>query len=178
MVTNLKRVEQVTCDDARGGPCSRMSIILPAIRATLVLGAIFVGGTALADRDPAEALTIISKPRFGERSAVTRRFKTVLPEFARHCSDANRPSRVADMLARIYHELDNAGLSRQEGLPALTEQLLRLTSETARSARRAGAQLKCSELWAMYAVLRLQGWTPDDARRGVAQLVTRLYKLQ
>lgn len=127
--------------------------------------------------DPAYMLMIISSPKFSDRETVETRFRFILPKFVENCSDVNRDMKAADMLVVVHNEIKKAGLVKQEGLLETANILFQVTSRISIGARNAGAPMRCSEIWAMYTSLRLQGFSIDDAAEGVTDLALTLYGL-
>ena len=82
------------------------------------------------------------------------------------------------MLAVLYGEFKKAGLEKEEGLLAMSNSLYTLTVEVSALASLNGAAMPtCSQIWSMYATLRLKGQSADLARDGITQILIGLYGL-
>lgn len=128
------------------------------------------------DIDPAEVLTIIESPRLSERGSTLRRFRFILGELPKYCPVTEGNASHADMLASVFVKLEDAGLEREEGLLALTNNLYGLTVEAAGIAKLNGYPAPpCHEVWALYLTLRLRGQLRTAAREAVAKMIGGLY---
>ena len=149
--------------------------IMPLTIALCLFGALT---PALGQDDVGEAarvMTVISKVSYSERSRTTTRYCYLLQQFMALCSDVHKAMKAADMLVVVHQEISETGL--EERLPALTETLHSMTQDIAPHARVAKSPLKCSEVWAMYTILRLKGKGTEGARRGVTEVANGLYRL-
>ena len=124
-------------------------------------------GLRAQDRTPAENMTIIESPRFGERDTVLRRFEFLLDRFSDLCRGEGAP--VHDMLVVSYQQLIDAGLEREESLLDLSNTLYRAAQET-RSAGVRPDQVSCAELFSMYVVSRQGGFSQEESRQAAVAL--------
>ena len=105
----------------------------------------------------------------------TQRFRFLLPRFVDRCSDILSVTNAGDMLAFSYKQESEAGLEREEGLLAISNNLYSVVSEVRAAAERAeAASPKCAELFAMYLVGREEGQSADEAKDGACLLLRRL----
>ena len=146
------------------------------IALSLMTGGVTTAGADEYD-EPVRNLTIIAAPGWGDREVTERRFRFILTSFVQRCADVETAVQAADRLAFVYGKIDEAGLSGQEGLLAMSNTVHYMTSEISNAASRANLPLKCSEIWAMYIVVRQQGMSPEEARRGVSGVARTLYGL-
>ena len=108
----------------------------------------------------------------------TQRFRFLLPRFVDRCPDILSVTNAGDMLAFSYKQQSEAGLEREEGLLAISNNLYSVVSEVRAAAERAeAASLKCAELFAMYLVGREEGQSADEAKDGVIAIASPLYRL-
>ena len=134
--------------------------------------------TTLSQDDVGEVaykMTVISKVSSSEKTKTEKRYRYVLQQFMELCSDVPKAIRAADMLVVVHQHISKVGL--EEPLPALVETLHSMTQDIAPYAQLAKLPLKCSEVWAMYTILRRKGKRPDEARKGVAAVSKGLYRL-
>ena len=124
-------------------------------------------GLLAQDRAPAENMTTIESPRFGERDTVLRRFQFLLDRFSALCPRESAP--VHDMLVFSYQKLIEAGLEREESLLDLSNTLYRAAQES-RSAGVRPDQVSCAELFAMYVVSRQGGFSQEESRQAAVAL--------
>ena len=126
---------------------------------TVALAASVAGG----QRSPAELLTTIADPPWGERARVQRRFEYLLPRYVSACADVGTEMKAADMAALTFRKIDEAGLN--EDLLELTEGIYGVILH----ARALGllGNAGCAEYFAMYIVLRQEGMPPADATDGI-----------
>lgn len=89
------------------------------------------------------------------------------------CSDLSKQTDVGDKIIAIRNILQDKGLDRQEPLPDLINHLFRLTRAIDRHYSSAGINPpnECGEMWGMYAALRIEGQSPDEAIKGLDGLV-------
>ena len=125
--------------------------------------------------DVAYKLTVISKVSSSEKAKTEKRYRYVLQHFMELCSDVPKAIRAADMLIVVHRHISKTGLEEQ--MPALVETLHSMTQDIAPHAKQAKVPLKCSDAWAMYAILRQKGKRPDEARQGVTAVSKGLYRL-
>ena len=145
----------------------------------VVVFLLLILGTPAASQDDvgevARKMTVISRVSYSEKARTEKRYRYVLRQFIELCSDVPKAVKAADMLMVVRQHISKAGL--HEPLPALVETLHLMTQDIAPHARQANFPLKCSEVWAMYTVLRLKGKEPQDARHGVTAVSKGLYRL-
>lgn len=122
-----------------------------------------------------ETLTIITSPDFEKRTQTKKRFRFILPVFVERCTDIDQTVRAGDMIAVLYKELDNAGLTSEEGFFMLANNLHRMTMAISVRTQSSNIPLRCVEVWAMYVTLRLQGMGSVESREGVEQIVIALH---
>ncbi len=125
--------------------------------------------------DVAYKMTVISKVSSSERARTEKRYRYVLQQFMELCSDVPKAIRAADMLVVVHRHISKAGL--EEPLPELVETIHSMTQDIAPHAQLSKLPLKCSEVWAMYTILRRKGKRPDEARQGVTAVSKGLYRL-
>ena len=136
---------------------------------------ILFGTAALAERDAAQNLTIITSPSFSERKAVEKRYRFLLPKFVQRCSDIPNDDMAADMLVTSHSVIKEAGLENEEGLLDFTNNLFSMTSQIYFHAQAAGVPVRCSRIWAMYVLVREEGLSQSDAMSQLPELVRSLY---
>ena len=150
------------------------------LQVALVIASLFglmactVGMAQGAEPSMAEKLTALESPRWRDRETVLKRFEFLLPRFIRLCPDATTENQVADMLYVAYTFIKDAGLT--EGLLDVFNNTYEVTTETSRIASLADAPpMKCAEIWSMYATVRRQGMTSEDAIKGLVDVVRAIY---
>ena len=129
-------------------------------------------------REPSvsEKLLTLSDPNSADRASVLRQFDAQIPALVEMCSDIPTQTSAGDKIVTVHNFLRDEGLDRFEPLPRLTNNLFRLTKAIDRHYNSAGISppSECSEIWAMYAALRIEGQSPDDAIKGLEDLVSAL----
>ena len=65
-------------------------------------------------KSPAELLTIIADPSWGERDTTKRRFEFLLPRLVDGCHGIETEMIASDIMVTVYKELTTAGLERDE----------------------------------------------------------------
>ncbi len=122
----------------------------------------------------AEKLTTIESPRWRDRELTLRRFEFLLPRFVNLCKDMDMEVQAADALVVAHRLIKEAGIA--EGLLEVFNNMYEVTSEVSAIASLAGASPPdCIEIWAMYATVRQQGMTSEDAKVGVVDVVRGIY---
>ena len=136
--------------------------------ATLMIA--LAASAAGGQRSPAELLTTIADPSWGERARVQRRFEYLLPRYMSACADIGTEMKAADMAALTFRKIDEAGLN--EDLLELTEGIYGVILH----ARALGllGDGGCAEYFATYMVLRQEGMSPADATDGIKGLLSAL----
>ena len=79
------------------------------------------------------------------------------------------------MLAITYGELQKAGLEGEESILDLSNTFYRITSGISVMVSLAGKNAKlpkCGETLAMYLTVRLAGYSPEEARKGVTDFAS------
>ncbi len=143
---------------------------------TGLLALIIATSAPFAQLSDAEKLTSIAAPSFSEHESTQRRFEFLVKEFNKYCPAEPRGASPADMLVFSHGKLKDAGLDSEESLLALANTLHRMTAEIAAGAIRHDSDPpKCSEIWAMYLTLRLQGQPSTEAREGVVGSARTIY---
>ena len=114
----------------------------------------------------------------GRDSRETRqRFRFILTRLADKCPETSDPTRVANYLSAAYLRLEEAGLSGEEGLLALSNNLYYAVSSIEASIGAPMPKDACIEIFAMYTTLRWEGWSTREAKEGVVDIATSTYRL-
>ena len=145
-----------------------------SILITLVCLAALVSSSHADDSldDIVEKLVILASPSYSERETTKKRFVYMLPRIVEDCSDVKNVGAVGNVVASMHKIIGGSGVE-EEWLP-LTNTMYRIANEVQAVA---GYKIKCIELWSMYAVLRQEGQSSEDARGAVTQLASTLYGL-
>ena len=108
-------------------------------------------------------------------SEAVARFARAMPRFVGSCTDVDTTEQAANMLLRMYRELEDVGLSRDESFLSFVETNSRIIARITSTAR---APMACGEIFAAYVVLRTDdGMSMEEAREGLVELIQRLEKL-
>ena len=107
-----------------------------------------------------------------------QRFKFLLPNFVDVCPDISSLTRAGDHLVIAHNLLDEAGLSREEGLIDVSNNLYWIVASVDSFATSNDIPMpKCLELFAAYTALRYQAWSAKEAREGVVDITIGIYSL-
>ena len=107
-----------------------------------------------------------------------QRFKFLLPNFVDVCPDISSLTRAGDHLVIAHNLLDEAGLSREEGLIDVSNNLYWIVASVDSFATSNDIPMpKCLELFAAYTALRYQAWSAEEAREGVVDIRIGIYSL-
>ena len=115
----------------------------------------------------------------GEDNSVTRqRFKFFIPRFVEICPEMPNSDRASNHLVIAYEELERAGLSGEEGLVDVSNNLYRIVVDIDTFASSNDIPMpRCIELFAFYTTLRLEGWSAQEAREGVVDVTVGIYSI-
>ncbi len=140
---------------------------------------LLVGAVCASEKEETTAykLSVIADVGHKERKSAEKRFEFVLPRMVEHCSDVDKEVRVADMLVAGYKFIKEAGLDSKEPLTDFTDTIHRITSDLHPLASAKDVPLKLSEVIGMYATLRQEGQTQEEARKGLTAVIRGIYNL-
>ena len=115
----------------------------------------------------------------GRNDQTTRqRFKFLISELVGKCPDISSLSRAGDHLVIAHNQLDEAGLSGEERLVDVSNNLHFIVKSVDSFADSSNVSMpKCLELFAAYTTLRYQGWSAREAREGVVDVTVELYSI-
>ena len=115
----------------------------------------------------------------GKDNSVTRqRFKSLIPRFVEICPEMPNSDRASNHLVIAYNELEEAGLSGEEGLIDVSNNLYWIVTSVDTFVSSNNIPMpRCIELFAMYTTLRYQAWSSQEAREGVVDVTIGLYNL-
>ena len=125
--------------------------------------------------DVARKLAIVS----GKNDQTTRqRFKFIIGELVGTCPDISRLTRAGDHLVIAHNQLDEVGLSSEERLIDVANNLYFIVQSIDSFADSNDVPMfDCLELFASYTALRHNAWSAQEAREGVVDIAISFYNL-
>ena len=125
--------------------------------------------------DVARKLAIVS----GKNDQTTRqRFKFIIGELVDTCPDISRLTRAGDHLVIAHNQLDEVGLSSEERLIDVANNLYFIVQSIDSFADSNDVPMfDCLELFASYTALRHNAWSAQEAREGVVDIAISFYNL-
>ena len=115
----------------------------------------------------------------GRNDQTTRqRFKFLIGELVRTCPDISSLTRDGNHLVIAHNQLDDAGLSGEERLIDVSNNLHYIVKSVDSFADSNDIPMfKCLELFAGYTTLRHQGYSSRQAREGVVDVAIGFYNI-
>lgn len=107
-----------------------------------------------------------------------QRFKFLVGGLVGTCPDISSLTRAGDHLVIAHNQLDDAGLSGEESLIDVSNNLHYIVKSVDSFADSNDIPMpKCLELFAAYTTLRYQAWPAKEAREGVVDVAIGFYNI-